>query len=325
SQACRNRGAAVWYAIWQVVHGRASHCKAADGGVRRGRSAAASSGTSGATNVSQRVKRGQEQIASAGNLQQAGAHEKSQPHARGQASVLFTAFEPSGDALAAPVIAELLRVAPDLHVYAWGGPKMEAAGAKLLGQTAGDGTMGLGALKKVRAVRREIKRIKEWSRQYRVLAHVAVDSPAANFPICKAMRKTGARVIHLAAPQLWAWGGWRIGKLRRLTDLVLCLLPFEEQWFNDRGVPARFIGHPVMNRTIDEAALQSQMHGLPQGTPRVAIFPGSRTQEVRANIRLVVNTYIELQGRHAGMAGLIVAANPEIAKLIRKKIGHFPT
>src|SRR5690606_22187855 len=85
------------------------------------------------------------------------------------------------------------------------------------------------------------------------------------------------------------------------------------------------IGHPVMNRTIDEAALQSQMHGLPQGTPRVAIFPGSRTQAARANIRLLVNTYIELQGRHAGMAGLIVAANPEIAKLIRKKIGHFPT
>lgn len=284
-----------------------------------------SGGTSGATNVSQRVKRGQEQIASVDNPQQASADGKPQPHARGQASVLFTAFEPSGDALAAPVIAELLRVAPELRVYAWGGPKMQAAGATLLGQTADDGTMGLGALKKVRAVRREIKRIKEWSRQYRVLAHVAVDSPAANFPICKAMRKTGARVIHLAAPQLWAWGGWRIGKLRRLTDLVLCLLPFEEQWFNDRGVPARFIGHPVMNRTIDEAALQSQMHGLPQGTPRVAIFPGSRTQEVCANIRLLVNTYIELQGRHAGMAGLIVAANPEIAKLIRKKIGHFPT
>lgn len=114
---------------------------------------------------------------------------------RGQASVLFTAFEPSGDAHAAPVIAELLRRAPQLRIYAWGGPKMEKAGATLLGRTADDGAMGLGSLRRVLAVRREIKRIKQWIREYRVLAHVAVDSPAANFPICKAVQKTGARII----------------------------------------------------------------------------------------------------------------------------------
>ena len=73
---------------------------------------------------------------------------------RGQASILFTAFEPSGDAHAAPVIRELLRLVPSLKVYAWGGPKMEQAGATLLGRTAEDGAMGLGALKRARSVRR---------------------------------------------------------------------------------------------------------------------------------------------------------------------------
>src|SRR5687768_8792221 len=125
---------------------------------------------------------------------------------------------------------------------------MEKAGATILGRTADDGSMGLGALKRARSVSKEIKRIKQWCREYRVIAHVAVDSPAANFPICRAVKKTGARIIHLVAPQMWAWGRWRVGKLRRLTDLVLCLLPHEEQWFNDRGVPAKFIGHPALNR-----------------------------------------------------------------------------
>lgn len=244
---------------------------------------------------------------------------------RGQASILFTAFEPSGDAHAAPVIKELLTRVPQLKVYAWGGPKMEAAGATILGRTADDGTMGLGALKKVFAVRREVKRIRQWSKQYRVLAHIAVDSPAANFPICKVMKKTGARIIHLVAPQMWAWGGWRIGKLRRLTDLVLCLLPHEEQWFNDRGVTARFIGHPMMNRELDPIQLRERMHGLPQGAPRIALFPGSRSQEVKANIRLLVNAYTELHGRHAGMTGVIVAANQNLAKIVRKKIKVFPS
>jgi lipid-A-disaccharide synthase len=246
-------------------------------------------------------------------------------HHRGAPSILFTAFEPSGDAHAAPLIKELLTRVPSLKIYAWGGPLMEQAGATILGRTADDGAMGFGAVRRARSVRKEIKRIKQWSRQYRVLAHVAVDSPAANFPICKVMQKTGARIVHLVAPQLWAWGRWRIGKLRRLTNLVLCLLPFEEQWFNDRGVPAKFIGHPVMNRPFDQKELADHMHGLPQGAPRVAIFPGSRSQEVRANIRLLVNVYTELQGRHAGMTGVIVAANPELAKIVRKKIKVFPS
>ncbi len=146
-----------------------------------------------------------------------GLHE---PTVRGQGAILFTAFEPSGDAHAAPVIAELLRQSPGVRVYAWGGPKMEAAGATMLGRTADDGAMGLGALKRAGEVRREVRRIKQWIREYRVLAVVVVDSPAANFPVAKAVKRTGARIVHLVAPQLWAWGKWRIGKLRRLTDLV---------------------------------------------------------------------------------------------------------
>ncbi len=244
---------------------------------------------------------------------------------RGQAAVLFTAFEPSGDAHAAPIIAQMLKEAPHLKVYAWGGAKMEAAGATILGRTADDGAMGLNALKHARAVRNEIKRIKQWIREYRILAVVVVDSPAANFPVAKAVKKTGARVIHLVAPQLWAWGKWRLGKLRKCTDLVLCLLPFEEQWFNDRGIPAKFIGHPTVNRTLDEDELRQSMHGLPQGTPRIAIFPGSRTSEVKANIRLLVNAYTELHGRFSGATGVIAAMNPNIAKIVRKKIKVFPS
>jgi lipid-A-disaccharide synthase len=158
-----------------------------------------------------------------------------------------------------------------------------------------------------------------------VVVHVPVDSPAANFPICKILRRRGVKTVHLVAPQLWAWGRWRLGKLRRLTDLVLCLLPFEEQWFNDRGIPARFIGHPAINRLIDQQELRQHMHGLPQGAPRIALFPGSRSQEARANTRLLLNAYVELQSRHQGASGLVVAASPAIAKIVRRKIKTFPT
>ncbi|MHC4211497.1 MAG: lipid-A-disaccharide synthase [Planctomycetota bacterium] len=239
--------------------------------------------------------------------------------------ILFTAFEPSGDALAAPVIEALAGRPEELEVHACGGPRMEAAGATLLERTADGGSMGLSALGRGLAVRRQIGRIRSWAVNRRVVAHVAVDSPAANFPIAKAMRAGGAQVVHLVAPQIWAWARWRIRKLRRLTSLVLCVLPFEEQWFNERGVPARFIGHPAINREIDLAGLREQMHGLPQGAPRLAIFPGSRGHEVRANVRHLVDVYAELQGRHAGMCGVIVAANPALAGIIRRRNSVFPT
>ena len=245
--------------------------------------------------------------------------------AKVDSAILFTAFEPSGDALAAPVIRRLRHHNPKVKIYAWGGPLMEQAGATVLQQTVEAGAMGFSALRRFSELRREVKRIKRWASEHRVVAHVPVDSPAANFPITKVMRRVGARVIHLAAPQLWAWGRWRLGKLRRRTDLVLCLLPFEEQWFNDRRVPAKFIGHPSINRRIELSELRERMHGLPRGAPRVVMFPGSRAHEVRANTRLLVSVYNELQGRHSGMGGVIVAANPELARLIRRRITVFPT
>ncbi len=240
-------------------------------------------------------------------------------------TVLFTAFEPSGDAMAAPVIRELTNRAANLRVCAYGGPLMQAAGAELLEQTADSAAMGLNSVSRSFAVRRYTRKIGAWAAEQRVLAHVPVDAPAANFPICRVMRKHGARIVHLVAPQMWAWGRWRIGKLRRLTSQVLCVLPFEEQWFNDRNVPAKFIGHPAINRSIDMDELKPQMHGLPQGAPRLGIFPGSRAHEVRANTRLLRDVYAELQSRHAGMCGVIVAANPQLAKIVRRKINVFPT
>lgn len=240
-------------------------------------------------------------------------------------AILFTAFEPSGDAHAAPVIAALRARRPDVRIFAWGGHRMEEAGATLIERTADDGAMGLGALTRAWAVRSQIARIRRWSKRYRVLIHVPVDSPAANFPIATTMHRRGARVVHLVAPQLWAWGAWRARKLRRVTSQVLCLLPFEEKWFRERHIPARFIGHPVLSREMDEEAVRQRSASLPGGAPKIAIFPGSRSQEVKRNIRLLASAFTELQGRHSGMGGLIVAANDDIARLIRRKLPVFPT
>lgn len=244
--------------------------------------------------------------------------------ARG-AVILFTAFEPSGDAHAAPVIRALKEMDPSLRICAWGGPKMREAGAEIIEETATDGVMGLSALSRVFSFRREVARIARWLGQYKVHLHVAVDSPAANFPICKVAQARAIRSAHLVAPQLWAWGAWRLAKLRRLTTGVLCLLPFEEAWFRERLIPARFIGHPRINRELPREGIDQRRGTLPTGSPRLLLLPGSRTSEVQRNLNLLVRSFSDLQDRQRGTAGLICAANEGIARLVRQKVPSMPT
>ena len=242
-----------------------------------------------------------------------------------KAAILFTAFEPSGDAHAAPVIRALRERDPDRRIYAWGGPRMAEAGAEVVEQTAGDGVIALPSLSRIGAFLGELRRIETFAARNRIGLHVPVDSPAANTPISKRLRRGGARVVHLVAPQYWAWGPWRRKKLQRITDLVLCLLPFEERWFRERGIPAKFVGHPVINRELDRTDLEERARGLPRGRPRILMLPGSRSSEIRKNLSLLMRVFADLQGLHHGLAGLIVAASPEIAATIRAKFPSLPT
>lgn len=232
--------------------------------------------------------------------------------------ILFTAFEPSGDDHAAAVISALKRDHPQIDIRAWGGPKMRAAGATLIARTGDDAVMGVPGLAKIREHKRINADIAAWIENNPVAVHVPVDSPAANFPVCAITKKAGAKVVHLVAPQLWAWGPWRIKKLRRLTDHVMCVLPFEETWFRERGVQATFIGHPLFDHVPDDATLDQKIEGWQGGTPKLALMPGSRPSEMRANFGLMLSAYNRLAREHPDMRGVVAATRPEVEPVLRQ-------
>lgn len=237
-------------------------------------------------------------------------------------AVLFTAFEPSGDDHAAAVIAELRRRDPGLRIFAWGGPKMEKAGATLVERTGDDAVMGVPGLAKVREHRAINRRIAAWIDRQRgsddeVRLHVPVDSPAANGPICAIAKARGLRVVHLVAPQIWAWGRWRIRTLRARTDLVLCVLPFEQRFFERRGVPARFIGHFIFDRPLDIAELDRRAAALPRGEPKLALMPGSRPAELQRNFPVMLRTVASVRDHFPGLRGVVACTNPQVEKTLR--------
>lgn len=231
-------------------------------------------------------------------------------------TVLVTAFEPSGDAHAAPLVRALRAAAPQVRVVGWGGPRMRAAGCEMAGETARDGAMTLVGLKKIAEVRRIVHSIREWAAANPVDVHVPVDSPAANWHIAWWMKRHGARVVNLVAPQLWAWAPWRIRKWRRTSDAILCLLPFEEEWFRSRGVRAHFVGHPVLSEPIDDA-VRARAAAFGPGSPRLLLLPGSRSSEVRGNMARMLAVFRRVSAGRPGLAGLVMAANEGLVPLVR--------
>jgi lipid-A-disaccharide synthase len=109
---------------------------------------------------------------------------------------------------------------------------------------------------------------------------VVCDSPSFNWHVAACAKGLGIRTIFYVAPQLWAWGQWRIGKLRRLCDLLCCILPFEQEWFEQRGVPAIFVGHPMLETLEDICANAKSYQDLRSCGPRIALMPGSRASEI---------------------------------------------
>ena len=235
-------------------------------------------------------------------------------------SLLITAFEPSGDRLAAKVISRLREIRPELTIHAWGGPLMKAAGAVVHDDTVSHAAMGLGALAHVQRIRSHHRDILAWSREHQPVGLIPVDSPAANFPICKKLRPNGVKVIHLAAPQLWAWAPWRSRKLRRCTDLVLCLMPFEPEWFAQHDIPARFVGHPAIDRELDSEADARVAATLPQTDSRLLLMPGSRQQEINRNVPLMLKIVSQLREHQPDLGVVMTAVDEEKAGMVHREL-----
>ncbi|MEM1355302.1 MAG: hypothetical protein AAGH88_10515 [Planctomycetota bacterium] len=232
-------------------------------------------------------------------------------------TILFTVFEPSGDTLAARLIRELKERDATLMFTGFGGPKMAEAGADLIQDTTDHASIGVsqGIVSEIAGHRARIRLLSQWLQHNDILAHVPVDSPAANWALCKQVRRhrPGARIVHLVCPQIWSWASWRIHRLRRLTDHVLCLLPFEPGWLRERGVKGDFVGHPLFEESAKVLAEPIDA-GLPSvGTDgiRLALMPGSRPGELRLNWETMLRVYLEAERRVPGLVGVVAARKAE--------------
>ncbi|HZW29840.1 MAG TPA: lipid-A-disaccharide synthase [Isosphaeraceae bacterium] len=200
--------------------------------------------------------------------------------------IFISAGEPSGDLHAANLIRSLQKRLPDADFTGFGGARMAEAGARLLYPLADLAVMWfLHVLLNLFTFVRLIFLADRYFRDEPPDAVVLVDYPGLHWWLARRAKARGIPVFYFVPPQLWAWAGWRVRKVRKYVDQVLCSLPFEPAWYQARGVPAAVhVGHPYFDELADrplDAGFLAEHHRRPG--PLVTILPGSRTQEVLRN------------------------------------------
>jgi lipid-A-disaccharide synthase len=236
-------------------------------------------------------------------------------------TILITAAEASADAYGAGLIQALRRRLGEARFVGIGGRRMAAAGCELIAETVGRAAMITGALRHLAYYRRLIRQVKRAMDQAPPAVHVPIDAPALNWHLARAARRRGAAVAHYVAPQVWAWARWRVRKLRRLSDVVACILPFEEDYLRCRGVNARFVGHPLFDG-LPPADPPDLDAAAGDGTWRIALLPGSRRGEIAAHAPALAAVRDGLSRRFPRAEFVFAAVDEAAAETIRLSTGR---
>ncbi len=194
-------------------------------------------------------------------------------------TVLVTCGETSGEHHASRVVSELQRRDPSCRVIALGGRDLAEAGADVAFPMERFAFMGflevLSGLPRVLSLERKLKNL---LKSGNIDLFIPVDYPGLNLRLARCAHGAGVPVLYFISPQVWAWGAWRLGSMRRVIDLMAVILPFEEKLYRDAGIPVVFTGHPL----LDEVPAPREPKRAPGRDEAftVMLFPGSRRQEV---------------------------------------------
>lgn len=220
------------------------------------------------------------------------------------------AGEASGDLHAARLIEALRDVDADARFTFLGGDLMAAAADTLPAIHYRDmAYMGFSeVLRHLPDVLGNLRRAKAVMKQARPDAFIAVDYPSFNLKVAKAAHRAGIPVFYFISPKLWAWKSWRVKAMRRCVRRVLAIFPFEPQWYADHGFRADYVGNPSVAE-IDAALAAApqradflRQHGL-RDRPIIALLPGSRRGEVRANLPVMIEAAHRFPQYRAVIAG----------------------
>lgn len=237
--------------------------------------------------------------------------------------IALVACEASGDVLGAGLLQALREQAPALQAWGMVGPRMADAGCE--GWHSVDEVSVMGLVEVLPHLPRLLRLRSELAE--RIIASrpdvfVGIDSPDFNLPIARRVRAAGIPTIQYVSPQVWAWRQSRVTRIRDAVDRILCVLPFEQQFFADHGVGADFVGHPLADEitAVEDTKEARRRIGADPNTPLIAILPGSRSGEVSRLATPFLRTAAYLQLRRPELQFAIALANEKSRTIVATEL-----
>lgn len=197
--------------------------------------------------------------------------------------IIIIAGEASGDLHAGGLLKELKRINHQIELFGMGGEKMKEEGVELFFHIKDLSFMGFfEVLKNIGFVKSVLKKMTELLDQKKPDLAILVDYPGFNLKFAKRIKKRKIPILYYISPQIWAWGGKRIVKIKKLVDKMLVVFPFEEKIYEDAQVDVKFIGHPLLDIVKSKTKKEEfrQRLGVKKNELLLGLFPGSREQEV---------------------------------------------
>lgn len=197
--------------------------------------------------------------------------------------VLIVAGEASADLHASRALEELKQLRPGVRAFGVGGPRLRAAGLEALAPAEEISVMGIAeVLPRIPRILGILKALRVAAAERRPKAALLVDLPDFNLRLAAKLKALGIPVVYYVSPTIWAWRPKRARMIAKVVDRMLCILPFEERFYEGTGVSARFVGHPLAERPLPEAPERYRAElGLPAARTTVALVPGSRPAELK--------------------------------------------
>ena len=243
-----------------------------------------------------------------------------------QRQVLISAGEASGDLYASLLVEELRRLWPDARFFGCTGPRLKTAGVETVVDAASLAVVGL--LEVVGHIPRiwgEYRKLAATARERRPDVAILTDSPDFHLRLARRLAAEGIPVVYLVAPQAWAWRRGRVKAMRRTLRRLLCIFPFEEQFFQNEGVPTTYIGHPLAGVVHPSLSKDEffRKHRLDPARPLVAVLPGSRRGEAARHLPALLDAVDRLY-REQALNVVLPASAHTGAGFFRERIGRSP-
>lgn len=197
--------------------------------------------------------------------------------------------EASGDLHGGRLINAIKERDPQAVFRAWGGENMEQAGAEIVTHYREMAFMGfIEVIRNIRFILGLMKKAKKDLLEFKPDVLVLIDYPGFNMRMAEFAKKNNIKVVYYIAPQVWAWKAHRVEKLKKTVDALLCILPFEKDFFKNRGMDVEFVGHPLLDHV-------EWLENLPaEENKQIALIPGSRKQEISNILPIMLATAAQM-------------------------------